>query len=101
MAASLDEILRSLQVRIDALAAINTQLRTDNARLADEVSALRGRLADVQQERDNALRDCEYLSMSYKLADTPERLIAGRRHISQLIRNIDKCIRLIKSDPEL
>ena len=101
MAASLNEILRTLQVKIERLAVLNSNLKKENQRLATEVSDLRDKLADMQRQRDDALQDCEYLTMSYKLAEDPDKIISGRRHISQLIRNIDKCIRLIKDDPEI
>ena len=45
-----------------------------------------------------AQKEIEFLSMSHRLANSPEALISARNKISQLIRTIDSCIRIIKED---
>lgn len=80
--------------------------------LLDERNKLIARINDLQIENEklkslhtqdsadleNALRDIEFLSLSHRLADSPEALVEARKIISSLIRTIDSCIRLIKED---
>ena len=47
---------------------------------------------------DKAQKDVDYLSLSHRLADSPEALVEARNKISKLIRTIDSCIRLMKED---
>ena len=47
---------------------------------------------------DKANKDIEFLSVSYRLASSPEALISARNKVSQLIRTIDNCIRIINED---
>lgn len=47
---------------------------------------------------EKAQKDIDYLSLSHRLADSPEALVEARNKISKLIRTIDNCIRLIKED---
>ena len=53
--------------------------------------------ADVEKSIRDA-KDIEYLSMSYRLAATPETLLLTRRKIEGLIRTINKCIRMINEE---
>ena len=41
-------------------------------------------------------QDCEYLEVSHKLADNPDTLVATRRRLAGLIRNIDRCLEMLK-----
>lgn len=57
----------------------------------------------LQHEKDTemldaAKKDIEFLSLSHRLADSPEAIISARNKISKLIRTIDSCIRIIKED---
>ena len=51
-----------------------------------------------QEEIERKNKDIEFLSLSHRLADNPEALVSARNKISQLIRTIDSCIRMIKED---
>ncbi|MCH5224541.1 MAG: hypothetical protein J1D77_01030 [Muribaculaceae bacterium] len=56
-----------------------------------------------QHEKDvlaleSAKRDIEFLKISHRLAATPEALVSARNQITQLIKTIDSCIRMINDD---
>ena len=38
----------------------------------------------------------EFLAVSHKLANDADDLVAARRHIAGLIRNIDRCLEILK-----
>lgn len=46
----------------------------------------------------DAQKKIEFLSLSHRLADSPEALIQARNNVSRLIRTIDKCIQMINED---
>ena len=47
---------------------------------------------------EKAQKEIEFLSLSYRLAASPEALVSARNKISKLIRTIDSCIRMINED---
>lgn len=96
MAATLLSILEDLNLRIRQLTSRNADLEQENAALRDTNEDLRRRAAEADAARDKALLDCEFLAMSHKLADSPDRLVDTRRHIARLIRNIDRCLEMLK-----
>lgn len=51
---------------------------------------------ESQKERDRARLDVEFLQVSHKLADNPDTLVATRRRLARLIRNIDRCLEMLK-----
>lgn len=96
MAESLTTLLGNLQSRISDLVAHNESLRRRNADLERENADLRVEAQEALRARKRAELDVEYLAVSHKLADNPDNLIATRRHIAQLIRNIDRCLEMLK-----
>jgi predicted nuclease with TOPRIM domain len=96
MAASLLSNLELLGGKIEELLHDNNALRVRNEEIEAENNDLRRQIADAIKERDRARLDCEYLAMSHKLADNPDTLVDTRRHFSKLIRNIDRCLEMLK-----
>lgn len=74
----------------------NAQLVEQNHKLEEEIADLRLEIAEARRERDRARLDAEYLTVSHRLADSPDTLIDTRRHIAKLIRNIDRCLEMLK-----
>ncbi len=72
------------------------RLMDRNRELEEENESLRRALAEAKSDRDRALLDAEYLTVSHRLADSPDTLIDTRRHIAKLIRNIDRCLEMLK-----
>ncbi|MDE7159903.1 MAG: hypothetical protein K2O24_03525 [Muribaculaceae bacterium] len=101
MARTLPEILASVNDRVSALDARLRAAEQENARLRARLEDTESRLDEARSERDRAMLDVEFLTLSHRLADTPEALLSARRRISRMIRTIDKCILLLKDDPAI
>ena len=81
-------------------------------RLLEERNVLLLKIQELQKENrdlkiqaqnnaiiiENSRKDIEFLSLSYRLADSPEALVEARKEISSLLRTIDSCIRILKED---
>ncbi len=74
----------------------NARRVEQNHKLEEEIADLRLEIAEARRERDRARLDAEYLTVSHRLADSPDTLIDTRRHIAKLIRNIDRCLEMLK-----
>lgn len=96
MADSLLITLEKLDARIKDLLAQRDELASRNATLEEENEELRRQRDEAIATRDRAKLDIEYLTMSYRLAADPDSLIETRRHIAKLIRNIDRCLDMLK-----
>lgn len=96
MARSLVSILEELEQRTAALQAEMEELRSRNSELEMQNDDLRKREAEAQAAKEQALLDVEYLRVSYRLAESPDSLAETRKVIAGLIRNIDRCIEMLK-----
>lgn len=96
MASSLPTILAMMHDRILRIGKRQEELKNQLARADKEIEDLKAELERVKTERDKALNDAEFLKYSYRLANSPDTIIQTRRHIAGLIRNIDRCIRMLK-----
>lgn len=96
MAQSLIGILNLLEARIDELQEEMNTLRARNRELEEENRELRQKEKEALANRDQALLDAQYLKVSHRLADNPDSLVETRRTIAGLIRNIDRCIAMLK-----
>lgn len=96
MAANLLTDLDIMEVRLRQIAATLNALRERNRELEQRNAELLRDAQEARRERDKALQDAEYLAVSHKLADSPDVLLDTRRHIARLIRNIDRCLVMLK-----
>lgn len=96
MAESLITNLEKLNGRIRDIMSENRRLKARNASLEEENADLRRQRLESDAARARAELDAEYLAVSHKLADNPDNLIKTRRRIAQLIRNIDRCLEMLK-----
>lgn len=91
----LDKLLK-LQQAIAALQEENRKLAERNSGLEAENVEMRIRTEEAEEKRRQAELDVEFLRMSHRLADNPDSIIETRRHIAGLIRNIDRCLEMLK-----
>lgn len=96
MAQSLLQTLDILEARIVALQEEMSALEARNRALEQEMAELRKKEQEALDNRDRAMLDARYLMMSHRLADNPDTIIETRRTIAGLIRNIDRCIAMLK-----
>lgn len=96
MAVSPPKIISRLSSQIDRLSA-------SYETLMNEADGLRVRLQDMEyenrkltEELRQARQEADYLKISHRLADDPDGLVEARRWIDRMIRDIDRCISLLK-----
>lgn len=98
MAFSLDSILPNIDEKVNRLKSINESLQRRIQELEMENENIRAELNETRKDLNKARTDVEFLTVSHKLADSPDSLIATRRRIARLIRHIDNCIAMLKGD---
>ena len=90
--------LGDLYKQIDEISAAHSNMQRQLELLREENRSLK---ADLESERKNlrkALSDVEFLSVSYRLADSADSVVSARRVIERLIRTIDNCIKMINEE---
>ena len=95
------ELIHSMSVlskRIDNLLSQITNLQLRVYKLETENAELRKQHLEEVSKLENARKEIEFLSVSHRLADSPEALISARQKVAKLIRTIDNCIRMINED---
>ena len=92
------DTLLSLRARIDNLLQERRELREKVEMLEEKNIELERRHSIHIEMLERVSKDSEFLSMSHRLADNPDNLISSRRKISQMIRTVDKCIRLLNEE---
>ncbi len=91
-------LLHTLDRKISKLADINQGLHARIESLEEENQNLRLELEEMKSRLKQAETDAQFLTMSHRLAQSPDTIISTRRHIARLIRNIDKCISMLKEE---
>lgn len=88
------------------LSVISTEITEKAARLTRKYAALLERFRllndtnaallaenkELKNELHKARLDNQFLTLSHRLADTPDALAESRKMIADMIRDIDKCI---------
>lgn len=101
MARSIITAIKSLGEKGERLAVANDLLRKENQALKEENDRLRQRAETAEEETRRVRLESEFLVVSHKLADNPQKLADSRRHIARLIRILDRCIAQLQVDPQL
>lgn len=96
MAANLLTELSRLEGSLVELTKRVRDLEKRNRELLVENSGLQKKLRETEEENHRLSLDAQFLAVSYKLADSPDSLHEARRRISNLIRNIDRCLEMLK-----
>ena len=101
MDSSVAKELQALTHKVEALAA-----QRDNA--LDRLKEANEEIADLRHQLDKALQDLhrkdldvEFLTLSHKLADTPQALADARATVKGMIARVDKAIALLKEDARI
>ena len=87
-----------LSKQIDSLLETQKKLEEKLEELENENNELKKQHENDVAALSIAKKDIEFLSLTHRLADSPEALIKARNTVSKLIRTIDSCIRLINED---
>ncbi len=92
-------ILAEIHSRISGIAAKRDAAEARIRSLETELADTKAELADTKAELHKARLDAEYLTLSHRLADSPEALLTARHLLASLIRKVDSAINLVKNDP--
>lgn len=98
MAQPLVTLLSQIGDKITELEAIQRQLYSRIRILEEENDYLKEQLKEKEDLLAKANIDKEFLTMSHRLADSPDTIISTRRRIARLIRTIDNCISMLKEE---
>lgn len=101
MEVPLQTLLEEMLAKTDALSKMRTGLESRIEELSRANEALELELQRSRQEANRLRRERDFLTVSRRLADNPDALIAARRHISRLIRRLDASITRLEEDPAL
>lgn len=101
MARQLHQVIRDLRQEIARLASGRDKAFDECARLREENKRLKLQLEERGKELDTALMEVDFLTVSHRLADSPENLISARRRLQRLIAKIDRCVALLKDDADI
>lgn len=101
MPRTLTGIIRELREKVSELAEERDSAVAESERLAEEVVRLRQQLADSSRDLDLARQEVDFLTVSHRLADSPENLVSARRRLQRLIAKIDRCVALLREDADI
>ena len=101
MARLLTSIIKDLRRKMLTLAAERDEAAAKLEMLEKEKESLKEQLAECQSELQTAKMEVDFLTISHRLADSPENLISARRRVQRLIAKIDRCVSLLKEDAEI
>lgn len=96
MAESLLQILQQLKEKQLDLQAEMEALRNRNQELEEENRNVMRDAQEALKLRDDAMLEVEYLKVSHRLAENPDSIVETRRLIAGLIKDIDRCIAMLK-----
>lgn len=92
-------IMAGIQQKIALLTQQRDNVSAKCKSLADRIEALESALKERDRRLQQANLEIEFLTLSHRLAETPQALADARKEISRLIRKVDAAIALIKTDP--
>lgn len=98
MALPLTTKLQLIVEKVASLSKLNETLYKRIETLEEENNRLRDDYETALKELEKTRRDVEFLTMSHRLADSPDTIISTRRRIARLIRTIDNCISMLKEE---
>lgn len=58
-------------------------------------------LEECRRELKEARMEIDFLTVSHRLADSPENLISARRRLQRMIYKIDRCVTLLREDADI
>lgn len=101
MARELLRVIKDLRSAIESLASQRDRYRADSERLSQEAESLKRQLDECRKDLGDARMEIDFLTVSHRLADSPENLISARRRLKRLIAKIDRCVSLLKDDADI
>ena len=88
----LEAILQRLRAKSDVLAEKYQALKSAKLRLDNENESLKHQMVKLQQTIEQQRSEINYLKLARSLSQSPEDLAKSKAILSQLVRDVDKCI---------
>ena len=101
MARPLHLVITELRARIEQLAAQRDAALAAQEAKCQEVEELQQQLEECRSELREARMEVDFLTVSHRLADSPQNIISARRRLQRLIAKIDRCVSLLKEDADI
>ncbi len=97
MTAEEEKTIRTLQSLVQQLIFRYQQLKDDNEELLEELVNKDSELQAAKQKRQQIEADYTHLKMARMLEVSDTDVAAAKQRINHLVRNVDKCIALLKA----
>lgn len=98
MESSISIELQEISRRIEVLTAQRDEARASLEQAQDEIMGLKSLVSELQTELKKKELDVEFLTVSHKLADTPQSLADARSTLKKLIARVDRAIGMLRED---
>lgn len=98
MESSISIELQEISRRIEVLTAQRDEARASLEQAQDVITGLKSLVAELQTELKKKELDVEFLTVSHKLADTPQSLADARSTLKKLIARVDRAIGMLRED---
>lgn len=95
---TVSEELQQISRQIETLAAQRDEARKALKMALERAADLEAELELSREELHKQELDVEFLSLSHKLADTPQKLAEARATVRRMIAGVDRAIALLKDD---
>ena len=92
MAADLHSTIERILSKSGVLVEKDQALEKERVNAEQEISRLRNEIQKLKKEVEQLRQDNEYLKLARSIAPSYEQLAESRAIISQLVRDVDKCI---------
>lgn len=99
MSDSPSALIAGIQQKIARLAEKRDKAEIKCHDLEARIEALEADLAERDRQLRKANLEIEFLTLSHRLAASPQALADARKTVARIIRKVDAAIALIKSDP--
>ncbi len=96
MAVNLLTILQSIRQKTDELSARCLTLDEELRQRDHTISELQFEIERLKKENASLKSDNEFLTVSHRLASSPDEIVKSRRLLAGWIRDIDRCIAQLK-----
>lgn len=90
--------LEKLSVLVETLAAQRNEARRELKAAREALEDLRRELSLAKEGIHKRDLDIEYLTLSHKLADTPQALAEARATVRRMIAGVERAMALLRDD---
>lgn len=92
------QLLSTLQSRIEMLVESQNVLLKKIEELEKKNIVLENQIKSDAKIIEEANKNLEFLTLSHRLADSPDTIISTRKKITGLIRTINNCIQILEKE---